>query len=280
MGAGDLPLVSVVMATYAGDELDHLEQGIESILGQSHSNIEFLISIDGPVSDATREYLDSVKERNGRVRLLPQPVNRGPACARNAGFREARGEYIAIFDADDVSAPNRLERQLAFLQETGADLAGSFMHYIDDDDKVIGKKDMAVTDEAIRRSAILVNPINNPTAFAKAAVFRDNPYDERFRRGQDFHLWVRLILKGYTLGNVPEYLHSLRTGSTFYSRRSRRVFWIVLRCRFMLLGIYPVYLRPFMAVLAVGISSMRLLPPSLLKPVYWVRNGLRASRRG
>ncbi|HIJ64858.1 MAG TPA: glycosyltransferase [Candidatus Hydrogenedentes bacterium] len=277
--AGDdqaAPLITVVMATYAGDDLAHLEEAVDSILRQTHANLEFLISLDGPVRPETRAYLDALASRDGRVRLLPQSANRGPARARNAAFREAHGEYIAVMDADDVSAPDRLEKQLYYLRKTDSDLVGSFMKYINADGEAIGKKDMAVTHEGVRKTAILVNPINNPTAFARAAVFKDNPYDERFRRGQDYHLWARLIVKGYRLANVPEYLHSLRTGSTFFARRSRVYFVVSLRSRLILAGLYPFYLKPFALLLAVGLSSLRLLPGWCLRAIYWVRNNLRA----
>lgn len=274
------PLITVVMATYVGDDLGHLKTGTASILSQTHANIEFLISLDGPVSGETQAFLTELCSQDSRVRILPQEMNRGPASARNAAFREAQGDYVAVFDADDVSAPNRLERQLAFLQETGADLVGSFMYYIDENDEIIGKKDMAITPEAVRRTAIIVNPINNPTAFAAASVFKDNPYDERFRRGQDYHLWARLIVLGYRLANCPEYLHSLRTGPTFFARRNRIYFWVSLRSRLILVKTCPFYLKPIALVLAVGLSSLRLLPGWALRIIYWFRNSLRAAGAG
>ncbi len=270
------PLISVVMATYAGDDFTHLREGIDSILGQTHTNLELLIVLDGPVNEEVDTYLTTLMNEDARVRVLRQSDNRGAACARNAGFSEAKGEYIAVFDADDVSLPNRLERQLAYLRETDSDLIGSFMSYIDDRGEIIGSKDMAISAENVTKTAILVNPINNPTAFAKASVFKENPYDERFRRGHDYHLYARLIQKGYRLANVPERLHMLRMGPDFMARRNGlHYFLLCLRCRLILLKMYPWYMKPPMLFLAIALSALRLLPGWCLRWVYLVRNRLR-----
>ncbi|HEO70697.1 MAG TPA: glycosyltransferase family 2 protein, partial [Candidatus Hydrogenedentes bacterium] len=120
------PLVSVVLATHGGDSPAFLREALRSILEQTHTSLELLIVLDGPVSEPARAFVEAVAETDARVRLITLPANRGPARARNAGIGAARGEYIAILDADDVAAPERVAKQVAFVRATEADVAGSF----------------------------------------------------------------------------------------------------------------------------------------------------------
>lgn len=270
------PLVSVVMATYAGDDLDHLRAAVESIRNQTHRRFEFLIAVDGPVDEGRQSWLAALEARDDRVRVLTLPENRGPAAARNAAIRETGGAYIAVMDADDISEPDRIERQLTYLLENDLDVAGSFITYIDEAGEEIGKKDMGVDCAGVRRSAHFVNPVNNPTAFGKAEVFKNHPYDERFRKGEDYHLWARLISEGYRVGNVPEYLHRLRTGPNFMARRDHAFFNAEVRSRFILMKTLPLWMRPVAVVTAVAIPALRFLPSPLLRLIYRFRNALRA----
>lgn len=265
------PLISVIMATYKGDDFVYVRKAIDSILAQTYTNLELLICLDGPHPDDRLQYLDELKARDPRVRVFALEKNRGPAAARNVGIEHAAGTYIAIFDADDLAAPDRLERQLTYLREHECDLIGTFMNYIDEHDEIVGAKTMPVTPEQIRRTAFFLNPINNPTAFAKAEVLKQNRYDERFRRGQDYHLYARLVAQGYRLANMPEYLHSLRRGSGFLSRRNHIYFNVELHARWILLKVYPWYQRPIMVPLVLGLASLRLLPPGLLRLIYRLR---------
>ncbi|HMK21090.1 MAG TPA: glycosyltransferase [Terriglobales bacterium] len=105
------PKVSVVMPVFNGERFLH--EAVGSILDQSFRDFEFIIIDDGS-TDATAAILESYLRRDARVKVYRQE-NRGIVESLNSGYRIARGEYIARMDADDVSAPARLERQVAFL---------------------------------------------------------------------------------------------------------------------------------------------------------------------
>ena len=267
------PLVSVVMATYAGDRPDDLGRAIESILRQTHERFELIVVKDGPVPPELNAVLGAWTARDERVRTVALPSNTGPAAARNRGFEEASGTYIAVVDADDVSMPVRLERQLAFLVESGADLAGTFLRYVDSAGKVLATKEMPTTPEGIREKMIWFSPVNNPTVMAKAEVLKKMPYDPRFRVAEDYDLWVRLVKAGFTLRNQPEYLYDMQVPAEFWAKRSgMRCFRNDLASRLKAVSLYPVFRRPWCLVLAVGLSMMRLLPKPCLAWVYAARN--------
>ena len=107
------PLVTVLLSTH--NDLRFLPQAVESILSQSFGDFEFLIIDDGS-TDGTTEYLSSVSGEDPRVRVLSNERNIGLTRSLNLGLGSARGRFLARMDADDVSAPQRLARQVTFLE--------------------------------------------------------------------------------------------------------------------------------------------------------------------
>ena len=107
------PLVSVVMPVYNGER--YLSEAIESILTQTLSDLE-LIVVDDCSADGSAAIARDYVSRDERVRLLQHERNQGSASARNSGIAVSRGEFIAAMDSDDISLPQRLEKQAAFLQ--------------------------------------------------------------------------------------------------------------------------------------------------------------------
>lgn len=296
-------LVSMIMATYAGDSLAQFEQAVRSVQAQSHDHLEFLIVLDGPVGRETQVYLDGVTLHDDRIQVLPWPVNEGPARARNRGIARAVGDYIAILDADDIAEPTRIEKQLAYLEEQDADLIGSYYLVIAADGTVTGKRQVPSTAEGIRKSFCVFNPIANSTVFARAKVLQDNPYRERYSSRalpsaaansagalaqsrtdqciefEDYALWIRLARKGYKVLNQPEYLVRFRTDERFMARRTGwRYFRREVRCKLRAIPLYPFYLAPVMLAVIVTSAVARLLPPPVLERLYRIRGALRFGR--
>jgi glycosyltransferase involved in cell wall biosynthesis len=106
------PRLSVVMSVYHG--MPFLEEAVRSILGQSASDLEFLVVDDGS-DDGSAALLQQWRQRDERMTVLCHRVNQGVARSRNAALRLARGAFVACQDADDVSLPDRLSRQAAYL---------------------------------------------------------------------------------------------------------------------------------------------------------------------
>lgn len=124
----DGPLVSIVMPAH--NAADFIDDAIHSVLGQSYGNWE-LIVVDDHSTDKTVEVVKQFKDK--RVQVIALKRNGGAAKARNRGIREARGEYLAFLDADDLWQPDKLERQLAFMAKK--DCAFSFASYVFADSK-------------------------------------------------------------------------------------------------------------------------------------------------
>ena len=109
-GADTAPLVSVILPAY--NAAAHLRRAVDSALGQTMSDLEIVI-VDDASTDATLEIAGRIAARDPRVRVLHNERNSGPSVSRNRAIAAARGEWIAILDADDSWLPERLERMLA-----------------------------------------------------------------------------------------------------------------------------------------------------------------------
>ncbi|TNJ40946.1 glycosyltransferase family 2 protein [Phaeobacter sp. B1627] len=110
------PAVSVILPVYNAQAT--LERSVASVLGQSFEDWELLLIEDGS-QDGSAELCARLAVEEPRIRLLRQEANTGAAAARNAGLRQARGRYVAFLDADDIWLPEKLQKQIGFMQETG-----------------------------------------------------------------------------------------------------------------------------------------------------------------
>ena len=108
-----MPLVSVIMPVYNGEK--YLAEAIDSILGQSFTDFEFLIVDDGS-QDNSAEIIRSYEKRDRRIRFIQLERNMGAAAARNRGIAAATGKFITMMDCDDISLPERLQKQVDFMQ--------------------------------------------------------------------------------------------------------------------------------------------------------------------
>ncbi len=130
-----VPRVSVLMSVYNGERF--LRDSVESILGQTFTDFEFLILDDGS-TDSTCEILEEYANKDARIVLVRNDRNLGLTRSLNKGLRLVRGEYLARQDADDISLPKRLEMQVKFLDahpEVG--VVGSALEIIDENGNTI-----------------------------------------------------------------------------------------------------------------------------------------------
>lgn len=216
------PKVTVLMAVYNGELF--LREAIESILSQTFRDFEFLIINDGS-TDGTRDILLSYYDT--RIRLVHNEQNIGLTKSLNRGLGLARGVYVARQDADDISLPRRLEKQVTFLDEhTDVVILGTQAENIDRHGNVCSRRvsSKASSELAIRWQLLFSNPIIHTSVMFHSAVVRQHGgYDECFASSQDFELWSRLLYN-YGVRNLKEVLVRYRVyntaASTNYSTES------------------------------------------------------------
>ena len=198
--------VSVLMSVYNGES--YLREAIESILNQNYTDFEFII-IDDASTDATAAILDGFDDL--RIVRSRNEENIGLTRSLNKGLATAQGDYIARMDADDISLPERLGKQVDFLEahpEVG--VLGSAVHVINNNGDLSHIWRLPAEHAVIRWRLCFNDPIAHPTAMMRReALERVGGYDADFVSAQDYDLWRRLS-HVTQLSNLQEVLLLLR----------------------------------------------------------------------
>ena len=181
------PLITVVIPNYNGYRF--LAQAIESVLAQTYPNLELIVVDDGS-TDASAEIAAAKAQTDQRIRLIALGTNRGVANARNAGIAEAKGEYIALLDNDDLWTADKLERQLKIAQN-GADIVYCSYDFIDENDDTI-QKPFLVPAQTDYKKMLTSSVISSSTAFVKAELLQEHPFRSDFYH-EDYVLWMELL---------------------------------------------------------------------------------------
>lgn len=173
------PLVTVLMSVFNGEK--YLREAIDSILTQTFSDFEFLI-INDASTDRSREIILSYLDP--RIRLIDNEENIGLTRSLNKGIDLAKGKYIARMDADDVSMPERLEKQVRFMEEN-PDIAvlGSWAYGIDGTGRINAEFRTPICEEIIFKDLFFSNPlIHGSVMFDKKFVKNIGSYNPSFIR--------------------------------------------------------------------------------------------------
>lgn len=198
----DRPKISVLMPVYNGER--YLCEAVESILGQTFMDYEFIIIEDGS-TDSTWEIL--TEYRDPRIRLVKNNHNMGVTRSLNNGLRLAKGEYIARMDADDVSLPERFEKQVEYMEahpEIG--VLGTWIEYIDENGVPLGEWRMPTSPVLIGWSLFFGTCLIHPSVMMRRNVIEQvGFYRLEPLYAEDYDLWVRLSTVT-RIANIPEIL--------------------------------------------------------------------------
>ena len=190
-----MPQVSVVTSVYNGEE--YLEECVDSILNQTFQNFEYIILNNGS-TDGTARILQ--RYTDPRLRIIHQE-NLGISKSLNKGINLSNSDLIARLDADDFSAPKRLEKQVTFM-EKHPDIVLCGSRWLELAGEKLSKQivDFVETDQAIKKSMSLFNPFSHSgVIFRKKTFITAGGYSERFKYSQDYDLWLRMLAFGKTL---------------------------------------------------------------------------------
>lgn len=211
-------MISVLMSVY-NEKICWIEEAIQSILKQTYKNIEFIIVIDNPFLDEEiKTYLEKIKNKDKRIRLIWNEKNIGLAESLNRGLKYAKGEYIARMDADDISLENRLEMQMNFLQDNKHDMVATNKINIDEEGNVISKDPPIVKNP--NKMLKYGNMIVHSSVLVKTNVIKALNGYRGFINSEDYDLWLRLNECGYSIGIMNEalLLYRIRQNSASVER--------------------------------------------------------------
>ena len=204
------------------NDVEFVEAALDSILGQRYGDFELLV-IDDASSDGSAHALVRVGDR--RLRVVRNQSNLGLTRSLMNGLAQACGRYVARMDADDVALPDRLGRQVAFMEaHPDVGVLGADCELIDVEGRPVGQATYPTTDLEIRWRSLLANPFAHPTVMLRREVLTRSgiSYDPAYRTAQDYDLWLRLlrVTSGANLGE-PLLRYRLRHGVTSQHRRGQ-----------------------------------------------------------
>jgi glycosyltransferase involved in cell wall biosynthesis len=196
------PMVSVVIPAYKAAA--RIRETLDSVFAQTYQDFEIVLVNDGsPDTDALEAAIKGYDQRLIYVRQ----ENRGPSGARNTAIRAARGKYIACLDSDDIYLPEHLSRLVAVIEEKGLDLVYSDSFFTKDG-RHVGRsferepQSTPVTFEKLLTEDCCVT--TSAMMASRQAMIEAGLFDERFRRCEDFDLWVRMSFRGAKMDLIRE----------------------------------------------------------------------------
>ena len=222
---------SVLMLVYGGDQPAHFDAALRSITGQTLPPAEIVLVVDGPVPDGTeqviRNYEEELKTSAVSFRVIRSEENLGCGGAKRLGFRECSRPLIAMMDADDLSVPDRFEKQMRYFTEHPdvAAAGGWITEFVSADvptdvSQRAGSRTVPETDAEIKEYMRKRCPMNHVTVMVrKDEIEAVGGYLDDYFQNEDYFLWIRLAAAGAVFGNLPCNLVNVRVGREMYQRR-------------------------------------------------------------
>lgn len=211
--------VSVLLPVNRDD--GYLDAAVSSILNQTFKDFELLI-IANNCTDELWSKIENIKELDARIKTFRLELG-GLTFALNYGLNVAEGEYVARMDADDISLPERLEKQVVFLDKNiSVVVLGTQIKYMDENNicKDILASNLPSDFNHLRKLSYFKCPIYHPTVmFRRTMILQIGGYKYGFY-GEDYELWLRCIHQGYRISNLQDVLLKYRVHSSQVSSTS------------------------------------------------------------
>lgn len=209
---------SVLMSLYKKEHPEYLRLALDSMINQTVRPDEIVLVEDGPLTD---ELYAVIEEYKDYLHIVVNEKNIGLGLALNAGLKACKNEFVARMDTDDISKPDRCEKQLfRFAQKPYLAIVGSHIdEFVGTPDNVISQRKVPTTSEAIYDYAKKRSAFNHPAVmYRKSAVLAEGGYSD-LKRNQDVDLFGRMLFKGYKAENIDEALLWFRSSDELAARR-------------------------------------------------------------
>ena len=192
-------LVSIIMAAYNAENT--IKDAVNSVLNQTYGNWELLV-IDDCSCDETYNIVQEISNKDQRVRLVKNDVNKGVSYSRKRAAEEAKGQWIAILDSDDMWASQKLEKQIELQQEQKADLLYTGSIFVDTNGELIDWY-LHAPKTMTYKQLLKQNLISNSSALVKKELYL-KLYASGDKMHEDFATWLRILKTGVVAYGVDE----------------------------------------------------------------------------
>lgn len=213
---------SVLMSVYYKEKPEFLRQSMMSIFDQTVLTNDFVLVCDGKLTDGLNGIIDEMQNKFGAIlNVVRLPQNVGLGKALNEGIKHCKNDLIARMDSDDISYPNRCEKELEIFQNYNVDIAsGTVEEFTNSPDDSCSKRILPEKHSEIVSFAKKRNPFNHPCVmYRREAVQNAGGYQD-FYLLEDYYLWIRMLMNGSIGYNLQEPILWMRAGNSMYKRRS------------------------------------------------------------
>lgn len=188
-------LVSIVIPVHNGQE--HIKEALDSCINQTYPTLEIIV-VDDKSQDNTLNILREYEQKDSRIKVLAVEKQNGLGNVINIGIRESNGKYIARMDADDIMYPDRLVKQVEYLESNPNCVAlGGQIDIIDKDGNVIGHREYALKNEDLKKNRFLFQPFAHPAVTLRKDTLEEiGLYPENMWKVEDVKLFLILSTKG------------------------------------------------------------------------------------
>lgn len=205
--------ISVIIPIYNSEK--YLKETIESILNQTYKNLEIILINDGSKDDSL-EIIKEYKTKDERIKIIDQK-NAGVSAARNIGIKNATGDFIAFNDADDISMPERFDRQISeFKKDKDLKICGAKANLINEFNIKIGAFEYPpLLDKEIKIKSIYKYPFITSTLMIRKDILKDDKkkeeslFDTKIKFAEDYEFITKYIYK-YKCKNIDSHLINYR----------------------------------------------------------------------
>lgn len=259
---------SVLLSIYYKEDPSFLVQALDSVFNQTINPSEVVLVKDGPLTEELDRVIDDYLSRCNNFRVVVLPENRGLGYALNEGIKECSNEWIARMDTDDICFQDRFEKQLAVIDKN-PDLSfvgSAIAEFQDSPDQICSYRRLPERNEDIYVYAKKRCPINHPSVMYRKSVILDAGGYREFP--EDYHLWVRALMKGYKFYNIQEPLLYFRINLETIKRRggmSYALAEIRHQKEFKNMGFLTTSEYLYNCIVRI---SVRLMPPLLRQKIY------------
>lgn len=211
---------SVSMCVYGKDNPEWFKVAVKSILKQTVKPDEVVLVVDGPIPRVLDEIITGY-EKNAFFKVIRLKENKGHGNARRIGLENCSNELVALMDSDDISVPERFEKQLDCFKNDSelAIVGGNITEFIGNPDNIVGKRIVPQKDAEIKAYLKKRCPMNQMTVmFRKENIQSVGGYMDWYC-DEDYYLWLRMYLAGMKFANIPDSLVYVRVGYDMYRRR-------------------------------------------------------------
>lgn len=213
--------ISVLMSVYRNDIAENVRTAVESVYNQTLKPKQIVMVVDGPVPEDITKVLEELKKEIDIFEVYAYEKNSGLGTALKRGTEFCKYEYIARMDSDDISLPDRFEKQMKkFEEDPELSLVGSnSQEFIDTLDKLANVKALPEKHEDIVEFMKGRCPFVHPTVIMKKDMLLKAGGYEHWHYAEDYYMWVRMYLAGAKFYNIQENLINFRININTYKRR-------------------------------------------------------------